>query len=128
MTMKWHQGAGGGNSEDEIEWKPETADSIIGTLTSKRTVNTKYGPTTILKVAKEDGQVYTVWCSRSGLKSLVEAHDDELIVGREIGIKTEGKTTLSDGNTFYPYEIGFGDFNQASAAAATADDYGEEPF
>lgn len=121
--MKWHQSAGG-NSDDDVEWKPDGPDQLVGVLVGKRSVNTKYGQTTILKVESEDGTVYTVWCSRSGLKSLAEQHDEDLIVGREIGIKTDGPTKLPDGNTFFPYELGFGEFRQAANAGAGA----EEPF
>ena len=124
MTMKWHQSAGGDN--DDTEWKPEGAGSLVGVLVGKRTVNTKYGETTILRVEAEDGETYTVWCSRTGLKNLVAEHDEDLILGREIGIKTTGPQKLPDSNnTFFPYELGFGEFTQAKASAMAGAD---EPF
>lgn len=128
--MDWHKG-NSGNWDDEVVWKPEEADELVGKIVAKSTVETKYGPTVVLKVEAADETVYTVWCNRGGLKNIIEQYDDELTVGREIGLRTPGKTTLKNGNDFYPYEIGFSDMGNVAPEASgggSALPVVEEPF
>lgn len=129
--MEWKK-ENGGNFEDDdsVSWQPDGPDELVGVLESKKVVNTKRGPCTLLKVRDEEGNLFAVWCNRTSLKNLVEENDEELIVGRTVGIRTEGKKTLDDGKTFFPYEIGFGD-RLATASVGTSNrvsDQGEEPF
>ena len=121
--MKWISTGADDNYDDEIEWKPDGADEISGILVSKRTVETKYGPTTIIKL-DVDGQINKIWGSRTALKTLFEQYDDELTIGREVGLRSKAMITLANGNTFRPYEIGFGD----TIVAAPSDVPVDEPF
>lgn len=123
--MKWIESEFGDSSDwdSEKEWKPDGASEIVGKVVSKTTIDTKYGPTVLLKL-ESDGDIYKIWGSRSGLRKLFEQYDDELTHGREVGLRSKDKITLSSGNTFMPFEIGFGD--AVVAAASSADS--EEPF
>src|SRR5690242_7461324 len=108
--MEWMKDPGG-NFEDDgaINWNPDGPDELVGVLTSKKVVNTKRGAVTLLKLQDEDGNEFNIWCNRTSLKNLVAEYDEQLIVGRTVGFRTEGKKTLEDGKTFFPYAIGFGD-------------------
>lgn len=110
MGMDWHKDPGGnGEYGEEVSWQPDGPDELVGVLVSKKVVNTKRGPCTLLKIRDEDGVEMNVWCNRTSLKNIATEYDEQLIVGRTIGFRTEGKKTLDDGKTFFPYEIGFGD-------------------
>lgn len=109
--MQWTKGSNANGDTDysnEKTWKPEGADTIQGTLVSKKTVNGQDGqPVTVLKLENAEG-VWNVWCSRKALKELVAEYDEQLILGRLIGIKTEGpKKVEGTSRTFYPYELGW---------------------
>ncbi len=123
--VKWIESEFGDSSdwENEKDWKPEGAGELVGTLVGKRTVDTKYGPTVVLKI-ESDGEVFNVWGSRAGLKTLIEQYDDMLTVGTELGLRCQEKITLKSGNTFVPYQIGFGDGVPVAASQAPDD----EPF
>lgn len=126
--MEWKKDPGGnGEFEDEVSWQPDGPDELVGTLISKKVVNTKRGAVTLLKIEDEDGNAFNVWCNRTSLKNLVAEYDEQLIVGRVVGFRTEGKKTLEDGKTFFPYEIGFGDDLVSTAATANRAP-AEEPF
>lgn len=122
MTMNWQEKEQG-DWGDEVDWKPEGEDELIGKLVSKATIDTKHGPCVLLKVEDKEGTVHKLWGSRAGLKSIIEEWDDELTVGREVGFRTKEKVKLKNGNDFMPYEVGFGD-----AVAAAAVPSSEEPF
>lgn len=131
MTIKWQPNPNSGNEDwgDEVDWKPEAAGQLVGVLVGKRMVPTKYGDTTVLKIKDDAGIVYNVWCSRAGLKNLVAEKDEELIIGREVGLKTDGPVKLKNSQTFFPYEIGFGEFTQAKTSTPDrAEEPVEEPF
>lgn len=118
--MEWKKDTGGNfDDDDSVSWNPEGPDELVGVLESKKTVNTKHGPTVLLKVRDEAGQLFAIWCNRTSLKNLVAENDEELIVGRTVGFRTEGKTTLDNGNTFFSYEVGFGD-SLVSVGAGTS--------
>jgi hypothetical protein len=135
--LSWVGNEGGGGSdsfENEVTWKPEGPDQIEGTLVAKTTINlpeSKGGPTVLIKIQGKD-VVHVVWCSRQGLRKLVEQYDDELTIGREIGIRALEMVKTKNGNTFVPYEIGFGGVSQAVLAAVGANkgivDDEDEPF
>ncbi len=123
--VKWIESEFGDNAdwENEKDWKPDGAGELVGVLVGKRTVDTKFGPTVVLKI-ESGGDVYNVWGSRAGLRTLIEQYDELLTPGTELGLRCKEKITLKSGNTFVPYEIGFGD--QVQAVASVADD--NEPF
>ena len=127
--MEWKKDPGG-NFEDDgaVNWQPDGPEELVGVLIEKKVVNTKRGPVTLLKVQDEDGVVFAIWCNRTSLKNIVAEYDEQLIVGRTVGFRTEGRKSLEDGKTFYPYEVGFGD-TLASVPAGTSNRvYSEEPF
>lgn len=129
--MEWKKESGGQfDDDDSVSWTPDGPDELVGVLESKKLVTTKRGPCVLLKIRDEEGVLFNVWCNRTSLKNLVEENDEELIVGRTVGIRTEGKKTLEDGKTFYPYEIGFGDRLATAAVGATSNRVvaDEEPF
>lgn len=120
--MQWTKGTNTGEADysNEKTWKPETADTIQGNLVSKKTVNGADGqPVTVLKLENGEG-VWNVWCSRKGLKDLVAEYDEQLIIGRLVGIKTDGPTKLESGRTFFPYELGFGEDEDVSETKPAA--------
>lgn len=115
--MQWTKGNGGADSDfsDEKTWNPQGADSIQGTLVSKKTITQDGKPVTVLKVENDEG-VWNVWGSRKSLKDLLAEYDEQLIVGRTIGIKTDGKSKLDSGRDFYQYYLGFGDDDDAKGS------------
>lgn len=125
MTIKWIESQFGDNEdwESEEDWKPEGAGEIQGRVVGKTTIDTKYGPTVLLKLQNDDG-VFKVWGSRAGLRTLFEDYDDELTLGREVALRCKEKITLKSGNTYVPYEIGFGDVILPAASSVGT----EEPF
>lgn len=133
MAKSWVGSSAGETYEGEVVWQPEGPEEIEGTLLAKTLINLaqdKGGPTVLLKLQDKD-VVHVVWCSRLGLRQLVEKYDEELTVGREIGIRLLEVTKTKAGNTFYPYEIGFGDASAAQLAAVGAgagSNEDEEPF
>lgn len=130
MGMDWKKDPGGNFDDQPPSWQPEGPDELVGVLTGKKIVNTKRGPVTLLTIQDEDGNDFQIWCNRTSLKNIVAEYDEQLIVGRTVGFRTEGKKTLDDGKTFFPYEVGFGD-ELVSASVGTSnrvEDQGEEPF
>jgi hypothetical protein len=126
--MEWVKASqdGGGDWGDEKTWTPEGESEIVGKLISKATVDTKRGPVVKLRIEEEkSGDIYAVWASRAGLKTLVEEYDDMLTAGRTIGIRCGDQVKIEGGKTFYPYELGFLDKVSASPAPKLGK---EEPF
>jgi hypothetical protein len=113
-------------------WNPEGPDEILGVLKLKKSVKGPHGLSTLLKIETAQGKTWDVWCNRTSLKTLVEENDAELIVGRVVGIRTEGKVEIEGGKTFFPYEMGFGDESDVPAPEAKARpapvDHDDEPF
>lgn len=118
--MQWTKGTPAGGDIDyssEKTWKPDGPEVLQGTLVSKKTVNGQDGnPVTVLKLEDSEQVVWNVWCSRKALKELVAEYDEQLIVGRLIGLKC-GAAQKVEGTsrTFFPYELGFGDADDMKA-------------
>ena len=131
--MEWVKN-GSEQFEGEKTWKPEGPAELTGKLIAKSTINlpeAKGGPTVLLKLEDEKGQVWAIWASRMALKELVEKYDDALTVGREIGIRCLDKVKTAGGNDFVPYEIGFGGASAAqlaSVGASAGKSFDDEPF
>lgn len=125
--MEWVKTAqDSGDWGDEVTWSPEGEEELEGKLLSKNTIDTKNGPCVKLRVEHKDGTIYAVWASRTGLRTLVEEYDDELTVGRIIGIRCGDQVKIKGGKSFYPYELGFEQgVPVPSRSPITA---GEEPF
>lgn len=138
--MEWKKPAssnnGSGSSDkdwgDERTWKPTEPDELVGVLRSKRSVKANGEMKTVLTIEDANGTKWTVWCDRQALRDLVEENDAQLIDGRIVGLRTEGKITTDSGRSFYPYELAFGDASDMPAPTnnrpVTVPDAGEEPF
>ena len=109
--MQWTKGNAGATSvySSEKTWKPDKAEVLQGTLTSKKSIKGNDGElVTILKIEDADGVVWNVWASRKALRDLVEEYDEQLIVGRFIGIKCgDSQKVEGTSRTYFPYELGF---------------------
>jgi hypothetical protein len=117
--VQWVKQQSTGDYADEVTWKPTEPEELVGKIVSKKTVDAgKYGPSVVIKIEDENGVVNNVWMNRGGLKDILEQWDDSLTVGREVGLRMTGMVNLKNGNTFYPYEIGFSDDVPASAASS----------
>lgn len=127
--MEWKKDPGGTFEDDgAATWSPTEADELVGVLTEKKTVETKRGPVTLLKIQDEDGNLFQVWCNRASLKNIVEEYDEDLIVGRTVGLRTEGEKKIDGNKTFFPYEIGFGDELVGATSNRAASTNSNEPF
>ena len=85
-------------------WTPEIAgEAIAGTITDIKTIESEFGPATVVTINDDVLGLSEVMFGRAVLKSWLEKN--EVKVGDGLGIRYEGQVEAASGNKYHDYTL-----------------------
>ena len=104
-------------------WTPEIAgEAIAGTITDIKTIESEFGPATVVTINDDELGLTEVRFGRAVLKSWLAKNP--IAIGDGLGIRYEGTVEASSGNTYHDYTFRL----EPAAQAKTHGKAPKDPF
>lgn len=99
-------------------WTPETpGECVAGTVTDIKTIESEFGPATVITINDDELGPTEVRFGRSVLKSWLAKNP--VAIGDGLGIRYEGTVEASSGNTYHDYTFRLEPADKATSPANT---------